>query len=88
VPALQLPGQGFARRLFRVVADHRGPIFFGGMAFGGGCVVRHDDDRADAQHPADQGHRLGVVARGVGDHAGGPLGIRQLTRWHCKRHGT
>ena len=53
--------------------DHLGAVRFDPLALDPGCVGRHDHDGRDAEQRRGAGDALGVVARGVGDDAAGPL---------------
>ncbi len=61
-----------------VIENHLGAIAARGGDFDGGGVLRHDDHGLDAEQPRRQGDRLGMVARGIGDDAAGPLRVREL----------
>ena len=66
-------GDRLARFAVAVVGDHLGPERPRRLGLHRRRVGRHDDQRRAADQPRRQGHALGMVSRGEGDHPADPL---------------
>ena len=72
-------GPGGDQRLVEVLAveDDVGAVRLGRADLGDRRALGHEDGGLDAEQAGRQGHALGVVAGGRGDHAVGALGLGQ-----------